>query len=207
MPTAERSPPSGTRQAFDLLDDGATGAGAALIGGMFIGGWFFGGQLIERWDRSVYADLHRIAAFCRCPVGGVAVLRFPAFGSGREGSACRGRSMCRRPAAFGLASFLCHSWGIEGVAWGTVIPAVTIELGLLLPYALRLSGDGLVILASGGVAAARAVALSAGYSWLIAQQPWMRPAGRAVGTHAGRKRRAGNRPIRGGTNRSSNCRS
>ena len=32
---------------------------------------------------------------------------------------------------------LCLSHGIEGVAWGTTIPVVLVELGVLVPYALR----------------------------------------------------------------------
>ena len=36
-----------------------------------------------------------------------------------------------------LSVCLCMSYGIEGVAWGTAIPVVVIELGVLLPYAIR----------------------------------------------------------------------
>ena len=35
-----------------------------------------------------------------------------------------------------VAAF-CRTHGIEGVAWGTTIPVVLVELGILVPYALR----------------------------------------------------------------------
>ena len=162
------------RRLLNLLTT-ATGAVLLLIGGMFIGGWFFGGQLIERWIGPQYADSHRIlcillgAQLVALPCG---VFRAFLFGTGRvrlPGLIYVLEAGCN----LGLSIVLCHSWGIEGVAWGTAIPAVTIELGLLLPYALRTFGLTASRFWRQVVSPQLAPwALLAGYSWLIAQQPW-----------------------------------
>ena len=116
-----------------------------LIAGIFIGSWYFGGDVLQLWvgkkltteDRqmahrilTILLGSHVIALPCsifRAFLFGLGNVRIPAI-------------IYLVEAAFnlGLSLTFCHAgYGIEGVAWGTVIPVVFIELGILLPYALR----------------------------------------------------------------------
>lgn len=154
----------------------ALGVVVLLIGGMFIGGWFFGGHLIQAWMGPGYSVSHRIlcillgAQLVALPCG---VLRAFLFGSGyvrAPGLIYLLEAACN----LGVSIFLCQSWGIVGVAWGTAIPAVVIEAGLLLPYALKTLGLSTKRLWS-DVLWPQVPPLAAlfAYSWAVAHQPWM----------------------------------
>ncbi|MEK6262126.1 MAG: oligosaccharide flippase family protein [Planctomycetota bacterium] len=115
-----------------------------LVGGAFIGGWFFGGDVIRLWVGSKLtpdslALSHRIlvvllvAQLIALPCG---ILRAFLFGSGIVKTPALiflGEAICNLT----LSIVLCLTHGIEGVAWGTTIPVVVVELGVLVPYALR----------------------------------------------------------------------
>jgi O-antigen/teichoic acid export membrane protein len=118
-----------------------------LITGLFIGAWYFGGDVLRLWVGPrltpenhllahrilmILLGAHLIAVPC-------SILRAFLFGLG----------MVRVPAAIFimeavfnliLSLVLCQSYGIEGVAWGTAIPVAVVELGVLLPYAIRRLG-------------------------------------------------------------------
>lgn len=110
-----------------------------LAAGLLIGAAFFGDALILTWVKESYTESHTIllvllsAQLISSPVG---VLRSIIFGAGHA----------RAPALIYLAEavanvilslILIRPLGILGVALGTTIPIVVIELGLLLPYAAR----------------------------------------------------------------------
>ena len=85
------------------------------------------------------AQSHRIlvvllaAQLIALPCG---ILRAFLFGSGIVKTPALiflGEAMCN----LALSIVLCLTHGIEGVAWGTTIPVVLVELGILVPYALR----------------------------------------------------------------------
>lgn len=113
-----------------------------LICGMFIGAWFFGGAVIKTWMGEGYeASHHILCILLAAQVIGLPcnVLRAFLFGLGTV----------RAPAILYLIESCCnlllsialvYVWGQVGVAWGTLIPVVLIELGLLLPMALSRLG-------------------------------------------------------------------
>ena len=115
-----------------------------LITGLFIGAWYFGGDVLSLWvGPKMTPENHRLAHRILVILLGANLIALPCsilraflFGLG----------IVRVPACIfvveailnlGLSLLLCGSYGIEGVAWGTAIPAVAVELGILLPYAIR----------------------------------------------------------------------
>lgn len=120
----------------------ATGTVLLLVGGVFIGGWYFGGDVIRHWMGDEYASSHHLlvillaAQLVALPCGvlrsflfGMGEVRFPAI-------------LYLVEAVFKLALSigLCWLWGLAGVAWGTFIPVLLVELGVLLPVALNRIG-------------------------------------------------------------------
>lgn len=107
--------------------------------GFFIGASYFGPVLIETWVHKPYPQSHLLLMVL---LGGqlvgtpMKVVTGVLFGIGDV----------RRPAVtyvveaffnFTLSLSLVFSLGLLGVAVGTVIPLLLVELGILLPYALR----------------------------------------------------------------------
>lgn len=154
----------------------ALGVVLLLITGMFIGGWYFGGDLIRAWMHQDYPQTHRI--LCILLAGQIVALpgglfRAFLFGTGHA----------RLPAVIYFSEavcnlvisvLLCRQWGIEGVAWGTMIPAVVIELGILMPLAMRKLGvtmRGLWL--SAVLPQLPPLGLLWAFSWFAAQQPWV----------------------------------
>lgn len=143
-----------------------------LIGGMFIGAWFFGGDLIHAWMHHGYPITHRIlcillgAQLIVLPCG---ILRAFLLGTGRV-KVPGLLYLVETVFNLGLSVLLCHWYGIIGVAWGTVIPAVIFELGLLLLYALKALGLSFRRLWTEAVLPQ--LPPLAAYSWYAAQQPW-----------------------------------
>jgi O-antigen/teichoic acid export membrane protein len=115
-----------------------------LAGGACIGAWFFAPDLLKLWvgTKLTSDDLvqsHRIlmillvAQLVALPCS---ILRAFLFGSGYV----RIPALIYLIEAIGnlsLSIALCLMYGIEGVAWGTAIPVVAIELFVLVPYALK----------------------------------------------------------------------
>lgn len=146
-----------------------------LIGGMSIGGWYFGGNLIQAWMGPNYPDSHHVlcvllgAQLVALPCG---ILRAFLFGTGRvpwPALIYLLEAVCN----LSLSIALCQEWGIVGVAWGTAIPALVIELGLLLPYALRTFGLSFHRLWTQAILPQLPpLAVLGAYSWIVSQQPW-----------------------------------
>lgn len=110
-----------------------------LAAGIWIGAAFFGDALILTWVREFYAESHTIlivlllAQLVASPLG---ILRSIIFGAGDA----------KTPALIHLAEAIANvilslaligPFGILGVALGTTIPILVVELGVLLPYACR----------------------------------------------------------------------
>lgn len=174
MPTAGAlSSPSERPKLHQFLIK-AFGMVLLLSAGMFIGAWYFGGGVINAWMGEGYALSHQIltvlllAQVIALPCS---VVRAFLFGMGQV----------RLPAMLylfeavcnlALSVVLCQSWGLMGVALGTLIPVAVIELGLTLPLGLGLVGLPFRRLWTQAIApqliplAALAV-YSAGVAWLV----------------------------------------
>jgi len=145
-----------TRQQFErlrLLATRAAGFALLLIGGATLGAAYFGDRLLRVWlgdgnDASLPILMVLLAAqLVALPVR---VFKSTLVGLGEV----------RTPALFDLSQafanlvlslILIRAWGIIGVAWGTLLPAVIFELGVMLPYACRKLNLGLRQLLRDGV--------------------------------------------------------
>lgn len=142
MPTAgalQAQVQSGTLR--DILCK-ALGFTFLLSAGIFIGASFFGNALIHTWMGPGYErtptllTILLLGQIVALPVG---VLRAMLFGMGQV----------RLPALVHLAEaavnlvlsiILAKFMGVEGVAWGTAIPIIIFELGIIVPLGLRFLG-------------------------------------------------------------------
>ena len=118
------------------------GVAFLLSAGFFIGAWYFGGLLIEAWMPKPYPQSHMIFAIL---VGAqmialpVSILHMVLVGMGEV----RVPSLLRLSAAIVnliLSLILVRSLGIVGVALGTLIPILLLDLCALLPYGARRIG-------------------------------------------------------------------
>ena len=139
------------RQTQELGKLVSTAMGFAFLfaGGFFIGASYFGEILIETWIGRLYADSALVLSILvgaqivsmpmvivRKSLLGMGEVRVPAF-----------IDLLEAVLNLGLSLVLIRFWGIVGVAWGTVIPLLVIELFVFLPYALkRLELAGTVVL-------------------------------------------------------------
>lgn len=115
-----------------------------LISGLYIGAWYFGRDVLDLWvGPKLTAEKHSLAHRILMVLLGAHMIALPCnilraflFALG----------IVRVPATIfvveavvnlTLSVALCKRYGIEGVAWGTAIPVIVIELGILLPYALK----------------------------------------------------------------------
>ncbi|NOX54130.1 MAG: lipopolysaccharide biosynthesis protein [Planctomycetes bacterium] len=130
-----------TRMLQSLLTKGL-GFAFLLMMGFFIGAGFFGKAVIETWVGAGYDESHllllvllgaRIVStpmeVVRAVMFGMARVRVPALLYALEAL-----------ANLGLTLVLIRPFGLMGVAWGTAVPLIAVELGLLLPYALKQLG-------------------------------------------------------------------
>ena len=127
-----------TERLQSLLTKGV-GLAFVLMMGFFIGAGFFGKALIGVWVGPGYVQSHQLLLVllgARIVSTPLEVIRSMLFGMGRV----------RVPALLyvaeaignlGLTLILIRPFGLMGVALGTAVPLVVIELGFLLPYALR----------------------------------------------------------------------
>lgn len=119
-----------------------TGASLLLIGGFAIGSVYFADRLLLTWlgpgnEASppilmVLLGAQLVALPLRVPkltLMGLGDIRMPAL-----------FDVTQATANLVLSLILVQYWGVIGVAWGTLIPALCCELGLLLPYASRRLG-------------------------------------------------------------------
>ena len=110
-----------------------------LITAFFIGGSFFGSMLITTWIGGGYSHSHLLlivllaTQIIATPIN---IARSVLFGMGHV----KRQSLLFLAEALlnvGLSLALIGPLGLMGVALGTAIPVIVIELGLLAPYALR----------------------------------------------------------------------
>ena len=113
-----------------------------LVTGFFIGTFYFGGMLIRVWIGAGLEQSHRVLMIllaAQIVAQPMLILRKAMVGMG----------IVRVPSLIDifeaitnliLSLVLVFRWGIEGVAWGTFIPLVFVELLIFLPYACRQVG-------------------------------------------------------------------
>ena len=139
MPKAGQLTSIADRGAQQRLIERGVMIAMVLAGGLQIGCWYFGDDLIRNWVGEKYASSHQLllilfgAQVIALPLG---VLRSILFGLGTV----RGPAlMFMAEAALNLvlSLILIRFWGLTGVALGTAIPIVLIELGVFLPYVIR----------------------------------------------------------------------
>lgn len=113
-----------------------------LMGGFFIGAWYFGGQVLEAWIGRTYAESHTLllvllaAQLIATPMH---VLRGVLFGMGHVKVPAI-LYFIEAIANIGLTLLLVKPFGLLGVALGTAIPIVLVELTVMMPYALKKLG-------------------------------------------------------------------
>jgi len=117
----------------------ATGLAFLLVAASFVGAGFFGRDLVTTWIGGGYEQsqlLLMILLSAQLVATPVMVIR----------SALLGMGHVRAPALIifvetianvALSLVLMQYFGLIGVALGTLIPVVIVELGILLPYAFR----------------------------------------------------------------------
>ena len=118
----------------------AAGFSLLIAGAFFIGAWFFGDQVLQAWVGRGFGESHKIllvllgSQIIATPID---VLRRVLFGMGKVGFPSV--LYCLEAIAnLLLTLLLIPHFGLLGVALGTAIPIVTLELCVLLPYALRI---------------------------------------------------------------------
>jgi len=139
MPTAGALSAETERSKLNRLLLQAVGLVFLLSSGMFVGGWFFGGDVIRAWMGDHYVASHTLLAILL----GAQVLSLPCsilraflFGIGDTRSPAI-LYLIEAVLKVVLSVVLCQAWGVVGVAWGTFIPVVLVELSCLLPYSVR----------------------------------------------------------------------
>ncbi|WP_417847286.1 oligosaccharide flippase family protein [Thalassoglobus sp.] len=119
----------------------AKGMGVAFLlsGGFFIGATYFGEMLIQTWIGKHYPSSALVMAI----LVGAQMVALPMVVTRK---ALLGTGQVRLPAFIDIAEaafnlilslILIQYWGIVGVAIGTLIPIVLIELFVFLPYATK----------------------------------------------------------------------
>jgi O-antigen/teichoic acid export membrane protein len=140
MPTAGALSADADRHRLHKFLLQAVGVVFLLSGSVFVGSWYFGGRVIETWVGGDYGQSHHLlmillgAQIVSLPCG---VLRAFLFGLG-EVKWPAVLYLCEAVCNLSLSIVLCSYWGQVGVAWGTAIPVILLELGILLPIALSL---------------------------------------------------------------------
>lgn len=142
LPRAGQLASADEHEAIQKLVSHSVGLSFLLISGMYVGAAYFGDGLIATWMGPEYVGSHRLllilmgAQLVTLPCG---VLRQILFGAGHV----------RTPALLllgaALANLACtitliRYWGLAGVAIGTTLPLVLVELTLLIPFAFRKLG-------------------------------------------------------------------
>ena len=141
--------PRGAQLGAHQRDDGLRvlvqkGLGLAflLTAAFFIGAFYFGDHVLQAWIGRSYAESHTILLVLlagQIIATPVHVLRGVLFGMGHV----RVPSLCYVVEAIAnlfLTLLLIPHFGLLGVALGTAIPVVIVELGFMLPFALRKLG-------------------------------------------------------------------
>jgi O-antigen/teichoic acid export membrane protein len=123
-----------------LLVQKGLGISFLLTAGFFIGAWFFGGVVLETWLGRSYEQSHLILLIllgAQVVATPLHVLRGVLFGMGHV-KVPSILYIIEAIANLVLTLILLKPFGLIGVALGTAIPIVIVELGLLLPYAMSI---------------------------------------------------------------------
>ncbi len=117
------------------------GVGAAflLTMGFFIGAAFFGSTLIETWVGPGFQQSHilfLILLGTHIVAMPVEVFRYVLFGMGHVRTQAF-INLAEAAANVALSLALIGPLGLLGVAIGTAIPVIVVEIGVLTPFALR----------------------------------------------------------------------
>lgn len=110
-----------------------------LVAGFFIGAWYFGGLLIRLWIGPGLEQSHRILLIllaAQIVAQPMLMLRQTLRGMGQVRTQAL-IDILEAALNLILSVILVFQWGIEGVAWGTLIPLYLVELLIFLPYACR----------------------------------------------------------------------
>jgi O-antigen/teichoic acid export membrane protein len=117
----------------------AFGISFLLSTGAFVGAWFFGPAVIATWMGPNFPEAQQVlmillgAQIVSLPMS---ILRAFLFGKGTVAVPAL-IYLAEAGTNLGLSIWACQQYGVVGVAWGTAIPIVVFELGLLLPFAIR----------------------------------------------------------------------
>ena len=122
-----------------ILVQKAAGFSLLIAGAFFIGAWFFGDLVLQAWVGRRFSESHMIllvllgSQVIATPMD---VLRRVLFGMGKVGFPSV-LYFSEAVANLVLTLLLLPHLGLLGVAIGTAIPIVTLELAVLLPYAMK----------------------------------------------------------------------
>jgi len=124
---------------LSVLIERIFGLAILLMAGFFIGSWYFGGRVFTTWLGPGNESSHLILIILVASQ----VVAMPARvfkNSLLAIGEIRGPGLLDLSQAIVnlvLSLILVRGYGVIGVAWGTLIPIVTIELFLLVPYTTR----------------------------------------------------------------------
>ncbi len=122
-----------------VLVEKGLGLAFLLTAAFWIGAYFFGDSVIQAWVGRSYGESHQIMLVllgAQVVATPMRVLRGVLFGMGevRTPALLYFTEACINVV---LSLLLMKPLGVLGVALGTAIPIVVVELGVLLPFALR----------------------------------------------------------------------
>lgn len=137
LPRAGELHTLGHREELHGLVERMFGLSFALIGGFFIGSWYFGERVLTTWlgtGNEASAPILLLLVGAQLVAVPCNVLKKILMGTGQvRGPATL--DLIQAALNLVLSLILIRYWGVIGVAWGTVIPILLIELTLLVPYA------------------------------------------------------------------------
>ena len=127
-------------ESLRLLVQKGLGIAFLLTAGFFIGAWYFGDIVLQTWVGRSYAESHLILLIllgAQVVATPLHVLRGVLFGMGHVKVPAI-LYFIEAIANLALTLILLKPFGLVGVALGTAIPIVVVELCVLLPYALSI---------------------------------------------------------------------
>lgn len=139
LPKAGELHANSNRVELGQLVAKAMGVAFLLSGGFFIGGAYFGEVLIHTWIGHSLTHSHTVmslllaAQLVSLPM---LIIRKALLGSG-EVRVPAFIDLLEAALNLILSLILIQYWGVVGVAVGTLIPLVVVELSILLPYASK----------------------------------------------------------------------
>ena len=139
MPRAGELHANSERTELRSLVTKGVGMSFLLTMGFFIGTGFFGTTLIETWVGPGYGESHLLLLVLlgtQVIATPLAVFRSVLFGMGHVRAQSL-MNLAKAIANIGLSILLIKPFGLMGVALGTAIPVLVVELGMLLPFAVR----------------------------------------------------------------------